>query len=112
MKLDALTIRETQRAFAAAAEFVMDEPLLRGDAPARHFAADHEAPRLVELFLRARGAEVTVVLLIGAVEFKQHVLRFLHMRERRIGKGFGNVAAQTAGLGFDFFDSGFGHGVF
>ena len=51
----------------------MDEVLLRGDPAARHLAADHEGPGLVELLLAQLGALIAVVLLVGAVEFEQDV---------------------------------------
>lgn len=73
MELDALTIGQAHVAHGLGAKLVMDEPLFGADSPAGHFAADHEAPSLVELGFIALGSLIAVVLLITAMKFEQHV---------------------------------------
>ena len=109
VELDALAVGEAHVAHRFGAKGVVDHPLLGGDAAAGHFAADHEAPGLVLLFLGKLGTQVAVILLVGAVVLHEDVAVLRDARGAGISEKLGKLATEAGGGEFDVFDGGFAH---
>ncbi len=77
----------------------------RGHA-ARHPDADHERVGLFQLVLAALGAQVTVVLLIGAVELEQLLVVLRHRAGGTVRESLRDRAAEVVAAGFDAFVGG------
>ena len=78
----------------------------RSGHAARHADADHERIGLFQLVLAAVGAQVAVVLLIGAVELEQLLVVLGHRAGGLVGKSLGDGAAQVVAADLDVFVGG------
>ena len=109
MKLNALTIRQAEAAFRELADFMVNEPLLAGNATAGHLAAHHEAPRLFFLGLESFPAKIAVILLVAAVELEENVVALIHVRDGGVRQDVRNGPTESVGSDFDVFDRCFAH---
>ena len=95
VELNSLAVGQTHVAKGLLAKVVMDEPLLGCDTAAGHLAADHETPGFVELGLGAFGADIAVILLVGAVVFEQDVGVLRDVRGAGISELLGQMATEA-----------------
>ena len=104
VELEGLARGDAQRAVAeAVGQLVEAEVLLGGDDARGDAGPDHEVPLLVVAGLLEGGGGVTVVLLVGAVEFEQGVGGVAYADGGVVGQLGGDGAAEATAGGLDTF---------
>ena len=108
VELNGLTCRQADAAVCVPRRDAIEvQPLIRRADSRRNAGANHEAVRRLQTLPHTFAAEVTIVLLIDAVELRHRRVVLGDRAGDRINQTLGQSAPQVPALGLDTFD--FGH---